>query len=453
MVHLARRVQLGESLYPEWRSFPHVANIYTPGYFYVVGGIGKAADASLEGVQWIGRGVTIFFSLAAAGLVAWAVRRHGRSAMIVAACLCVGSGVMLGFGWMTRPDVAADALGFAGFLAAASSAPLWLAVTCAAAGMFCKQTAVVYVAAAAFALWWQDRRRRAAAFPLLAGILVLAMLGLVWLCGERRAFLDVFQEGSTPWRASQWAVILARFAARCGDLGVLSLIGLGWWIAALRRGEVEGVRNAQRWIALLFVSSAAALVGAAKVGSDVNYFLPLRFTAAAALAEAVSTLRRPSVSFGAAIGAGVQTVAFLLWALPLWSALRHHERVDPGKREATVAYEREVNALARLGAARPVLTNCDDLALRIANPFMDAYAFKLHVETGQADATRLREKLDRGEYHVVATLGAVDDPGYLASDFGLPRELVEIVLRRYERTRSGMLIYYRPKSSHSVEAR
>ena len=37
----------------------------------------------------------------------------------------------------------------------------------------------------------------------------------------------------------------------------LSVVRETWAVAALRRGEVEGVRNAQRWIALLFVSSAA----------------------------------------------------------------------------------------------------------------------------------------------------------------------------------------------------
>src|SRR3954469_6448048 len=79
MVNLARCVQQRESLYPDWRTFPHVVNVFMPGYFWIVGGVGKATGASIDGLQWIGRGVTIFFSLLGAALVAWAVRRDGKS--------------------------------------------------------------------------------------------------------------------------------------------------------------------------------------------------------------------------------------------------------------------------------------------------------------------------------------------------------------------------------------
>src|SRR3954469_6549580 len=62
-VHLARRVQLGETLYPDWRTFPYIANVFTPAYFWVVGLLGRTAGADLEGLERSARGVTVACSL------------------------------------------------------------------------------------------------------------------------------------------------------------------------------------------------------------------------------------------------------------------------------------------------------------------------------------------------------------------------------------------------------
>ena len=81
MVLLAYRVQVGAALYPEWRTYPHVANFFGPVYFVVVGLLGAATDADIPDLFRIGRGVTF-----ASGLVTTLILglvlggRYGRGA-------------------------------------------------------------------------------------------------------------------------------------------------------------------------------------------------------------------------------------------------------------------------------------------------------------------------------------------------------------------------------------
>ena len=108
-------------------------------------------------------------------------------------------------------------------------------------------------------------------------------------------------------------------------------------------------------------------------------------------------------------------------------------------------YQSEIDALDRLRRVERVFTNCDDVALRVGNPFLDAYAFKIMVDIGRLQPTVLAEKLKNGEYDLVVTTGPLEDPAYRDSAFALPRDLAEAILQRYEKVSQSALVYYRPK--------
>src|SRR4051794_14472382 len=49
MVLLADRARAGESLYPSWHDYPHVANFFAPLYFVLVGRLGRLTGADFLG--------------------------------------------------------------------------------------------------------------------------------------------------------------------------------------------------------------------------------------------------------------------------------------------------------------------------------------------------------------------------------------------------------------------
>lgn len=444
MVHWARCAQQGESLYPDWKEFPYIADIYTPVYFWVVGIIGRAIGADLDGLMRIGRAATIFFSLLGAAAVGWFVRSKGRLAVSAAFGFAIGSVLMMGFGGMVRPDVTADVLGFIGFLAATSSSSVLAPSAILAAAVLCKQSAVIYLLAAAIALLWMNRARRAIDVFLVASFIVFAILGSIWLAGERNVFQSVLLEAGSPWRWDQWRTIAVKFLARSGDVALLCIAGAVHWGLALRRNDQE-MDHAKRCLSLLVVGGAFALFGIAKLGSDLNYFLPLRYLAAVALAERIARLGANSVGQWSVFGSIALLFALAFWSLPWWNGLRTHDAFNADRKKMAGIYLREIDAIDRLGKTQRVFTNCDDAALRVGNPFLDAYAFRIMVDSGRITPTTVATKLKNREYDLVVTTGPLEDPGYRDSPFALPNELAEAILNRYEKSSQGALVYYRPK--------
>jgi hypothetical protein len=152
MVHLAWRVEHGVRLYPDWRSYPHVANFYAPLNFLLVGGLGRVLLANLDQLYIIGRTVTITSVLIATLVLG--VFLNGRYGA-TAAGLSVGARPLFPAGLMCRPDALAELLGLTGFflvrcrsaaLAFAGGLSLWLAAAT-------KQTALVYLLACVIGLF------------------------------------------------------------------------------------------------------------------------------------------------------------------------------------------------------------------------------------------------------------------------------------------------------------
>ena len=138
-------------------------------------------------------------------------------------------------------------------------------------------------------------------------------------------------------------------------------------------------------------------------------------------------------------------IALVFWMLPWWNALRMHDAFNADRKRMAGIYQREIDAIDRLGKAQRVFTNCDDAALRVGNPFLDAYAFRIMVDVGRIAPVTLAMKLKNGEYDLVVTTGPLEDPSYRNSPFALPNELAEAILGRYEMSSQGALVYYRPK--------
>ncbi len=151
----------GLPLYPDWRAYPHVCNFYGPCYFLLVGGLGRAAGAGLDGLFFIGRGVTFAAALLTTAVLGGAVgRRHGPWAGLAAAAVSLGATPMIGFAVMVRSDLMAELLGLVGFLLSGRRSRGWCAVGCLllVLAALTKQTAGVFLLARALALYASGRR-------------------------------------------------------------------------------------------------------------------------------------------------------------------------------------------------------------------------------------------------------------------------------------------------------
>ena len=165
IVNLAWRVQAGLTLYPEWTRRPHVANFFSPVYFWLVGGLGRCLDSSLEQLFTIGRAVTLVSAgLCGVAIFCYLYRRQRLEAATAGAIFSIGAAPMYGFAVMARPDVLADTFGVCGYLLLISwnrrvlpAAGLLLALAC-----LTKQTAGIYLLAAIAACLCQRARRESA---------------------------------------------------------------------------------------------------------------------------------------------------------------------------------------------------------------------------------------------------------------------------------------------------
>jgi len=528
MTHLAWRAQQGETLYPDWTSYPHVSNFFGPVYFLGVGWIGRVWDADLDRLYRIGRVVTIGSGLLAAllvGGVAW--RREGRWPGLLAALVAIGAAPMIGFGAMVRPDVTADLLGFGGFLAATSRSGRWGAPLGGALlilAILTKQTAGLYLVAAVFALAVTSRRRTALALAGGCALGLIALVALVMLTVEPRFAQDLLGEAETPYGIAGWYYTLRRMMILGREVFVLSILGIGFWTVRgrsdawiagllallmlsvsvviahdperslnwwesvrfeLREGSRQeaiarflgpvtplvsllvlwavppafrGERN--RPFALLTgVLLFGSVVAALKIGSDLNYFLGPRLTAALGAAVVWSATWRwlrtrgaPEFNWRAVvlvIGLAALNHTFMPSLLHTESQFRVAQsvvRMFRTEGRSTLARHREIHRLAE----RPdlaILSDSGEIALRQKTraPFVDPWLFRVLVTTGRVDPVLMLDRIDDQDYNYIMTTKDLFDENepYDTYDFGLPPVLAEAARRRYRLARrvAGLFIY------------
>ncbi|HEX8204216.1 MAG TPA: hypothetical protein VF590_27305, partial [Isosphaeraceae bacterium] len=434
--------------YPSWRDYPHVANFYGPGYFLLVGLLGRAAGAGLEGLFLIGRAVNFGAGVLTCLLLGWyAGRRHGAPGATIAAVLGLGAAPMVGYGEMVRPDLMAEALGFAGFLLVvrrgraeqlAGGAGLVLAI-------FTKQTAGIFLLAGALALTLEGRRR-AAGLVLGGGLLaaVVVLVGVTWWV-EPGFAEGLLGDSRTPWDPGLRATLLASLGLVAPDLPFFTAVGLGLW----GRGPTKDLRL----LALAVVVTAAEVATAAKLGADLNYFLGSRLVAALAAASLWSAARaadarwRPRLAAVAACGA-----LLLSWGAAFTGS--QAQAMATRAQSLTTAGGRELlrtHGAIEQRAREPRFRLLTDSGLLDAHQFErtafgDPYLFRVLVATAQVDPARMRSWIARAEYDLIVTRRDLRSPAYDAYQFGLPPPLAREARRRYclVGERSG-LFFYRPR--------
>jgi hypothetical protein len=455
MVLLAYRVDLGETLYPDWHDYPHVANFFGPVYFVVVGLIGRSIDATIPGLFWIGRLITFGSTLATSAALTWVVaRRFGVLAGIAAGVLSLGSAPTYGFTVMVRPDLMAEMLGIIGvFLTGAASRKNCIAgAVCLALAVLTKQTAIVYLVAAVLALVADGRRPRA--LRLLAGTSVglMTFVGVVTLF-LNSSFLDcLLAEGKSPWDRTVWIANLARIRDASPDLLVLPLIGLG--LGLTRKHRPQSVRFNVVTIVLL----ASSLLLSGKVGAEQNYFISLRI----AEALAVGQLWRTALAKNGQPGANWSAALIVLSCVSLLPSLQQTARqverawtvtydlTGPMGRLTLESYER-MFALARNPKIH-MLTDSGllDLYQGRRAAFGDVWLFRTLVQTGRLQPTRIAADIDRQYYDVIVTTAELEHPGYALNIFGFPMGLVDRIRQRYTFVRSyGTFRIYEPRRGSS----
>jgi hypothetical protein len=453
MVHLAWRVQAGERLYPEWRSFPHVANFFAPLYFVAVGMIGRATGASLEALYLIGRVVSVGAALGTTLLLGLdAGRRYGRGPGVVAAVTSLGVGPLFGYGVMVRPDTLADFLGLAGFLLAVrrhTRSSVVGAGLLLIAATLTKQPSGVYLLAAALSLALQGRRREAAGLTVgVLGVVVGLVLAIDALV-EPNFGPSLLAEGRTPWSWKSWNWNAYRFASIDPEWLVLAPVGLWLWNRGDRRDLPATV--------LTLVLVPVFLVTSAKMGADLNYALGFRAIgslAAAALWHAVWVPRKPDSLLRAerellALASFLSLVIMHsdYHALAQW-ANAADSRLFLRSPEGQMFRRLNQQLFRRMADVnRPTLTDASQYDIRQGRrtAFGDPWLFHVMVDTGQIDPVQMRRWIEEERYEGIVTTKDLMDPSYDDYDFGLPRPLVEAARRHYEPTGAvGGLFFYRP---------
>lgn len=448
-VHFAWRFQHGLRLYPEASDGGLVdANLVGPCYFVVIGTIGNLFGADLPDLYTIGRCITVACSLASALLIGVYLRtQHGRLAVLVGAAAALGSGPMVGFGVMVRPDMMAHLLGLLGFLlcrrksgscAVASGMALSLSI-------LTKQTTGLYLIAAALALWSEGRRRESAA---LAGsvcgavFLVLILLRAAW---EPKIVECFFGQTKISFSYDQYLLILGRLLRESPELIYFAMLGA--WIP-LGNGPVDD----RRMRVLLAVVLGGSIGASAKFGSDLNYFLEGRLLAAVAVGSLCHVaLAAPRAEWLASLAAGI--VLFIpsvgVLASETVEASKYCETPlafsDGAPSSRFKAYAPQYIALASHPGVR-LLTDFDQIAAYQDRRavLLDPYLLRLRAENGDVNLDGLISRVESRWYDYVVLTGDVNAPTYTRYFWRLPSALADAIRVNYRLhdRRNGFFIYH-----------
>lgn len=448
MVLLADRVRAGALLYPSWQEYPHVANFFGPLYFVLVGLMGRAAGADIEGLFAIGRALTLASALATSLGLGWYLRRrYGRGEALAGFLLSLGGGPMFGFAVMVRPDLLAEFFGVVGFYLSGRNERGWrvLGGALLVAAILTKQTAAVFLVASALAWFLEGERRRGLA--LLGGGLatVAAIVAATTLLLEPNFARDLLGESKTPWSPPNWLATLRRLVVLSPDMLVFPVVGLVLWNARRPRD----VRSTTLTVVIL----AASLVTSAKRGADLNYYMSLRVVEALGVGALWHAARTATSRGGRLASATVAVLGGLtllqggLHALTqaafTWNAASSTD-TSAGK-GFIAAYRRIFRVAGDPGVQLLTDAGIFDLYQRERAAFGDPWLFRMLVETGRIRPEVMRRKIEAEEYDLVITTSDVNAPGYATYEFGLPMVLAERVREHYALvgTEARLFVYQR----------
>jgi hypothetical protein len=275
----------------------------------------------------------------------------------------------------------------------------------------------------------------------------LALVTIILTKSSAPLFLtSVTQERYSPLSAIEWMRTTARLAMWSPELLIFSVAGVVLWL----RQKEYGVALAM--LTLLVGSLLTAL----KVGSDLNYFLPLRMTsvlAAGSLWAAANDVLPHRRSWVVAAAAGALLV-LLPSTLNAVSAAGQARTLSSFIKSPSGARVLETyGMLIQLVQAQNVrvLTDSGILALyqKEQAPFVDPWLFQSLVRTHQIEPRQMEQWLESRSYDYLVLTADLYSPSYDDYAFGLPPPLVRKARGRYTQVAytAGLFIYQpRPAS-------
>lgn len=442
-----------ERLYPDPAAFPHLNNVFAPGYFDLVARWRRSMTGDETLTVFLGRTVTLIANLLLAVtllvIVAW---RLGFGAGLFAAATWGASLTLIGFGVMVRPDLLATLLGLAGFLLASSRRGTLNAIgviTIITAALV-KQTSLLFLGAAALAHWRGGRRAQA------IGLIIGGLGGLALAVhrvdrsvhpGVAAAFL--FESG-TPFHPKQFLEIFIRALVRTPELFLL--IAWSWWslrpskpgwpapAEASATPEVRAERESVREFAGIAqagatIAALAAILTIGKIGSDMNYLLPLAATAPLVAGLLAASIGRDPVARSAVRPAGWPTlialaVAWLMGAAQQWNAVQAVREVVSDERHKEM--RTQFNGLqSRMRDVRGfVLTDHPRLAMTLGarSAIRDPWLYRQLVEDGRLSADPVLQRIRKAEFEYVI----VGHPPGVDAPFALPTRVSKVIPDHYQ---------------------
>lgn len=436
--HLCWRFQQGLPLYRNWREYPHVPNFFGPVYPIAVGGLGRLLGLNLEGLTRLARGFSILSILVGAMIAAgWSARRYGWASGLLAGLVSVGSLPTLRFSAMARPDVMSDGLGLAGLVLAASPgqrpARRAAGIALLAAASLTKQTAAVYTLSAVLALALQSRWKLSAAVGLGVATLVAALVLGSTLAFSPYLASSLLAERHMPYDPLSAWFLFRRLHGSSPEIATFLLLGLFAWTRPAYREPVG--------LSLALVATPLMALASLKVGSDYNYYLPIR------MASALGAGAWMGWAWDAASRPGrVRWLAALLTTLAAWQIipglLNLHASLMASRQRDLALHspegQRYLESWRKLQASASdsryrVLTDLGLVALHQGDraAFVDPWLFRMLVNEGQIRPMSLLGQIRRGDYDLVITHKPVESDDYLEDQFSLPQALALAVRARY----------------------
>ncbi len=270
MLQSILRVRDGAPLYTDFGEYPFVLALYTPLYYWLVGGFAQLGGWDVAEILVFARAISALAAALSALAIVAIARSCGASnrAALVGAGLFVTSFALQPWAYTARPDMLALALSLAGVLVAARS-PTARGCACAAAllaaAFFAKQSYIVAVGALTLAFVSAGRFRAAST---LAGIWIGVVGGgmvALELASGRQFSQNAVAANALPWTVEFFTSAFSRVARFSICLGFLA------WLGWRRPDRPDLPRCIVGWYAP--ISLIFAVVTTMKAGAIYNYFL------------------------------------------------------------------------------------------------------------------------------------------------------------------------------------
>ncbi|MHC5541806.1 hypothetical protein ACYOEI_26610, partial [Singulisphaera rosea] len=269
-----------------------------------------------------------------------------------------------------------------------------------------------------------------------------AVVAAVTIVAEPNFARDLLGESKSPSDFANWVSTIERVLLFSTDLIVFPVIGLILWTSRRPRD----VRSSTLAVVIL----AASLLGSSKRGADLNYYLSLRVVEAWAVgtlwnaASTVTTQRgRVFTTLAATLGLLALPFGTLLTAQQAFASWKTSEDLRGPLGHQLLRTYQQVYRMAEDPKAR-LLTDSGlfDLHQKERAAFGDPWLFRMLVETGRLEPTRMKRAIEAQEYDWIVTTSDLNAKEYESYGFGLPMALVEPARAHYAFVRSDVGLFF-----------